>query len=541
MENLNRNLSNKPWITTSLILILITVMGGYLRFRYLAKSDFPLNDGGMFYTMVQDLEQNDFRLPRFTSYNFSDIPYAYPPLSFYTVGAINKFAGVDLITLFRFYPLFFNLLSIPLFYLLAKELTSQNRFVSLAATVFYSILFSSFNWLITGGGLTRSPAHTYFIAALLLYLIYLRTEKNRYYFLSALAAALMVYHHLEYAWFFCFSVVIFTFSKKSFLKRYLSLGLYFCIILVLTSPYWLTIISYHGISTYLLAFSSNGFSYLNTLNQLLIFTLTEEKQSTYINSLAIIGVFFSLAYRKDRKIVFWLLFLLFFASRSFYRFLLFPAAILAALGLDGVRAGIKNGLGSIHLTFPAQNKIPPETISNLIVAFFVIFSFLHPYLVRFYISFSPDPGMTALTKPERQAMDWVKVNTPPQSKFLVLDPASDWFVNQVEEWFPALAQRKSISTVQGTEWLPNTAYYNSFNSNIQLHNCLAKGLQCIQEWSNEQHLSFDYIFITKNDCEENSVNCLGLFTATFNVSDQFKPVYSNKEVVIFEKATTLSQ
>ncbi len=205
LKNLKSKDSSLPKV---LFILCITLLGVFLRIQYLQKSDFVINDGGMFYTMILDLQKNGYVLPRFTSYNFSQIPYAYPPLSFYVGAVLNQFLHIDLITIFRLYPLFFNILSIPAFYLLAKEITQINR-QALLATAFYSILLPSYEWLISGGGLTRSPAHTYFILAFYFYLVYLRTRKWKSLIFSIFTAALMTLHHIEYCWMLVLSMALF--------------------------------------------------------------------------------------------------------------------------------------------------------------------------------------------------------------------------------------------------------------------------------------------------------------------------------------------
>src|SRR5215470_9642735 len=76
-------------IYSALLAILIAlVIGGAIRLFYVAHADFPLNDGGLFYTMTEDLRADKYVLPFYTSYNGGSIPYAYPPLAFYLSAAL---------------------------------------------------------------------------------------------------------------------------------------------------------------------------------------------------------------------------------------------------------------------------------------------------------------------------------------------------------------------------------------------------------------------------------------------------------------------
>ena len=60
-------------------LFLAILFGGFIRLNPVLTSSFPLNDGGLFYTMVQDLQENGYRIPETTRYNQLNLPYAYPP------------------------------------------------------------------------------------------------------------------------------------------------------------------------------------------------------------------------------------------------------------------------------------------------------------------------------------------------------------------------------------------------------------------------------------------------------------------------------
>ena len=68
-----------------IFLMLAVLLGGFVRFLPVVMAGFPVNDGGMFYVMIEELKANHFLLPAFTDYNLAGIPYAYTPFGFYTV------------------------------------------------------------------------------------------------------------------------------------------------------------------------------------------------------------------------------------------------------------------------------------------------------------------------------------------------------------------------------------------------------------------------------------------------------------------------
>jgi len=117
------------------MIVLITLIGAVVRCFYVFSASFPLNDGGMFYVMVRDLQANAFRLPLYTSYNGGNIPYAYPPLPFYLAAGLNQWLGIGLISLLRFLPLLFSIATIPVFAWLAQEVLAEKHPVALATLV----------------------------------------------------------------------------------------------------------------------------------------------------------------------------------------------------------------------------------------------------------------------------------------------------------------------------------------------------------------------------------------------------------------------
>ena len=53
-----------------------TLIGLIVRLAAPLSVSFPLNDGGLFYQMILDLQLNHFRLPFFTTYNSANSPFA---------------------------------------------------------------------------------------------------------------------------------------------------------------------------------------------------------------------------------------------------------------------------------------------------------------------------------------------------------------------------------------------------------------------------------------------------------------------------------
>jgi hypothetical protein len=96
---------------TTLVLGVIFILGAAVRLAPIVSLEYPLNDGGLFAQLVDDLLTNCFRLPEFTTYNQGGIPYAYPPLSFYLAASLVRLLPVSTITGVRLLPAIVSLLT----------------------------------------------------------------------------------------------------------------------------------------------------------------------------------------------------------------------------------------------------------------------------------------------------------------------------------------------------------------------------------------------------------------------------------------------
>jgi hypothetical protein len=130
-----RHINENEWVWT--ILGLAILFGSFVRFLPGPLAGFPINDGGMFAVMMRDLRVNNFALPVFTTYNYSDIPFAYPPLGLY-LGALFEWIGLSEIQVLIWLPAFLTVATIPLFYLLSLALL-ENRPRAAVATAFFAL------------------------------------------------------------------------------------------------------------------------------------------------------------------------------------------------------------------------------------------------------------------------------------------------------------------------------------------------------------------------------------------------------------------
>jgi hypothetical protein len=514
-------------IDPSLIFLAVAILiGGTIRLYGVLQSNFPINDGGLFYTMIRDLMANGYRLPVTTSYNHLDLPFAYPPLFLYLGGFLSGLTSWGLLNIIRILPAVFTVLSIPAFYLLAGALL-KDKFQVVIATFIFTFIPASFDWLVMGGGLTRSPA--FFFALLSLFFIYrLYTQDRKLDILwVTLFSSLTILSHPETALHTAASALVFFLffgrNKNGFLKSLLVAGL----ILVVTAPWWGTVIAHNGIAPFSAAGKTGVYNVAGIL-QILTSNITHEIGLQIIASLALIGLFWQIAERKYFVPV-WAVVIFFSEPRSAPLFLTPCLAILAASALTG----ILQWLNRLSAPTQAGNTEPEPLSGKLSQGFFILLSVL--WIVSSMGTNFALLNSTTLANSDQNAFEWVKNNTGSQGKFLVLtgdSPLND----PVSEWFPSLTGRTSVATVQGHEWDSNISYEQVLSQSVNVQNCLGQAIQCVESWAVSSQTVFDYIYIHNPVLQP--VNQTGASTTTalgdlFVSQGYAKLVYQNAAVSIY--------
>jgi hypothetical protein len=94
------------------------------------------------------------------------------------------------------------------------------------------------------------------------------------------------------------------------------------------------------------------------------------------------------------------------------------------------------------------------------------------------------------------AMEWVRNGTEPDARFIVAAVVG-WGADEISEWFPAAAQRQSVATVQGSEWLGRAGFRSQRERNRAVIRCAPSTDQCMADWAASEGLADAWIFIPK--------------------------------------------
>lgn len=512
---------------TAGFVLLATVLGGLICGFFVFQADFPLNDGGMFYTMVQDLQRNHFILPAFTTYNHSAIPFAYPPLAFYLTAFLNSFLHIELLQLFRYLPLIFCVASIPAFYLLSTQILA-GKGQQILATFLYAVSPAAYTWQIMGGGLTRSPAWFFSVVGLFFFLKFIKTKRVSHLVWMGLFTALTALTHLEMVWFLALTyLTVYLYFDRTW-KSLLSLGITALAILAVISPWLVAVIRAHGLSPFQAAFSTGGFTLTSPIAFLLSMGGVDKMSLAFISLLAILGIFLQ-ARQKEWFLFLWLLVLVFLDPRSSQRIAAIPIALLAAVALWAFLKWIDKNKTAVDEAVSDQTVLLKRPVAATLLTILIYALFLNLYLFYAGISY-----LQTVNLENRQAMAWVKENTPADSRFVVLDFPYGWFSDSVAEWFPALAERQSLLTVQAQEWLPGSASQVSTKLSAAT-NCRLEGLACFEKWQAKNHMDFDFIYFSSNTRSDYlAPQYSSVIEAQASASANYQLVYSNADVRIYQ-------
>ena len=503
----------------ALLLFTALLFGAIVRFYPAITNGFPLNDGGMFYTMVQDLKSNGYALPQFTTYNHADIPFTYPPFGFYAAALLSALLpGSDLL-IFLYLPALVNTFSILAFYLFAKETLNSRTLASLAVIVF-SLSSRSFLWQVMGGGITRSFGMLFLLLMLWQAIQLFREYKNKYLFLTILFGAGAVLSHPQTALHAALGgLLIFLFyglNKRGFLSAvFVGLG-----VALLTSPWWGLVLSRHGIQPFL----SAGQTSQRTLESYLAVIQFNGLGDYLFLPIAILAVVGMYVFFKQRSyfLVTWIILASLIDPRGADGIALLSMSMLAGAGLQKLAAWVsRSGDGQAEAVFMKR--------SSLTLTFGMIFMFLLAAMVADFQLLN-----TSLKSADLEMVDWVKSNVDEGKTFLLATGREFSMSDPMQEWFPSLTEQYSLTTLQGLEWTLADNFFPWSEQLVAFQHCTDAA--CVDEWSTRNGTEYDYLIVMipeEAELDELS-NALRSLAVSVRGSNMYSLVYESERALVFE-------
>ena len=463
-------------------------------------ADFPLNDGGLFVAMGQDLIASGFRVPPTTSYNGGAIPFAYPPFAVYFAAVLSSLSQIALPALLRFLPLLVNLAAVVAVAVLARRMLPLPA--SFVAALAFPLFPSSFEWLVMGAGLTRSFGFFFAILALFFGHKLFVMGGRRYLAWAAIFASLSVLSHPSAGVFALSGLLTFFLVLARDRKGFASMVGVCVGCVVLTTPWWGTVLMRHGVGPLTAAAAATEPS--QTLATFASLFLLGGADSPLLSVVALLGVFVCVARQR------WLLPLWLLATAVLVRNLPGPplAVILALLvgeamgalilpGLGAPGAGRWGSPGGIPMAAPASGGDQGHPTARWARLVLVTLLLGQPILAGLSRQVWGVDALQFIGAQERTAMDWISTHTPGSSGFLVLTAARSWAEDPASEWFPALAKRASLATPQGFEWVPGPQYRQRCALYDRLKQCFPRDATCLESLAAELGAPFTHVYFSK--------------------------------------------
>lgn len=511
-------------------LIFALLVGGYIRLFDVFNSRIPLNDGGLFFSMTQDLVNNQFRLPVYATYNNLQIPFAYPPLAFYITGSLHTLFGWELFDLIHVLPGLFSFMTIPIFYLFAKKIILSDLQLGFA-TIIFSLTPATFDWMIMGGGITRALGYIFTLLTLISSLQIFSTNRTTKSIIeTTLFTSLAILSHPETFIPITAAIlglcIFFKVNRKIITKIIIITFLTF----VLTSPWWGSVIKNHGFDPFISALHA-GIGQSENLLRILIPNLANEPFLQLSTLLGFLGMYILLARKLFLlPILFCALFLT--VTKSGWRYI---AIIIALISSYSIMFFFDNLIPKVRKQNDKNNQrvlITPFWAKLLFIHFVIIWIISSFYTVFMY------RNKASLTNEELSAFHWVNTNTTPKSTFLLLTGRDPTQYDPTSEWFPALTQRKNISTIYGREWLRDEVFIDVIKASKTVQKCVFEDLKCIDTWFLDNNEKVNYIIVDNNYGYFHGDQLLQINFSIFNSlnnSKDYSLVYKNNMVSIFKR------
>ncbi|HMZ44676.1 MAG TPA: hypothetical protein PLD33_15690 [Anaerolineales bacterium] len=512
---MNRKLD---WPT--LVLFAALLFGAIVRFWPALTNGFPLNDGGMFYTMILDLKENNYQLPEFTEYNNADIPFAYPPFGFYIAALLSDLLPVSALQILLWLPALVNTLSIFFFYKLAGQVLNSRLLASLAVLI-YALSSRAFLWQVMGGGITRAFGMLFLILMLWQAVQLFKSEGHPTHLaLTILFGAGAILSHPQTALHAVLGgAILFGFygrNKRGVLSvTAIGLG-----VVLLTAPWWGTVLLRHGFEP-LLSAGQTSQRTLESYLAILDFSGLDDYVFLPAFLLAVVGAV-AMFKKHEFLLIAWPLLALLADPRGGEGIALLPLSMLAGTGLEKA-ANWLNRSKEGSSEDPLSNRKAQALL-------FVLFT----YLILGAMIFDFQLVNTSLKPADLEMIQWVKENINERKTFLLSTGREFSMSDPMQEWFPALTSQYSVTTLQGLEWTLNELFFPWHSELVAFQHCA--DLNCVTNWSGKNKINYDYLLVTVPASEDKSIlaDSLRNLALSAKASPSYTVVYESDSTLIFE-------
>jgi hypothetical protein len=280
--------------------------------------------------------------------------------------------------------------------------------------------------------------------------------------------------------------------------------------IIVAAPWWLTVVTRHGITPFAAALGSGGGTgtIVPAIGTFLRWNAWNEPLFPLVSALALAGVVLSLA-RRELMLPLWIAAVAFTLPTPFQMISAIPLALLAGIGAAAASA---------ILTRRASGAATLIGVAYLTLAAMLAFVGV----------------LVGLGAEDRTAMKWIADATPPSARVLVVTTRS-WGVDAAGEWLPALGLRPSVVVPQGTEWLPGFVAQRSAQHE-RATACAQSDGDCLERLAAEG-VRFDYVYLPslRSSRDPTVVTCCEPLATALRSDARYSVAYESGSVLIFAR------
>ncbi len=502
-----------PWLVPALL------AGACVLYLYVGSHPFPSFGAGLYFQIAEEIQKSGYVLPKtIPGYTPDGVPFAYPPFMFYILALILDTTRLGAFTIARFLPGLVSIVYLVPLYFLARDLFNSRPQASLA-TLIVAVSPPILQWHISAGGIVRAPAMLFSLTGIYAGLHLFRDHDRRFLVPSLIAFTLTVLTHPMYTIFFVISfLVLYVRFDRS--VRGLSYGLIVGLGgVVLTAPWWLSVISMHGSSVFSGAAGTHGGlgGALPALKQLLRKQINEPPFLSAWHLLPAVGCLW-LIRRREYFLPAWLVVITATMNEARFVFLI-GALISARFVFDGIFRWIRDTSSSAD-----RNEI--VTFSVVLLATIGLSGGML-YAMGGMNAHAGSPSLPQFVNGnDVEAMSWANEHTDPSAQFLVLGDAA--------EWFPQQTDRTISIGPWGVEWKGDQKYGYQLHQFQELSRCHSSN--CLTAELMRMDVHPQYVYVPKG-----AYTIRGMrhhqppeMMSTMLSSPQYRLVFENEDVAIFE-------
>lgn len=450
--------------------------------------------------------------PRIPHYTEGGIPMAYPPMALYAFALADsilqiddRILGVSLATLYNVAA------ALPL-YLFCKEII-EDKWEATVATILIVTAPAVYFWQVPTSGFVRGLGYFFLCLTIASSYIMFKNGEKKYIFASAIGFGGALLSHPTYSMLSGIWVLTIYLAVDRSIK-----GLWHGIAvaaggLIISSPWLVTVLSYHGVEPFMHA--SGTHAKLGINGPIEFFHILRSTLGISHNG--------GFMYPSSSALYSSTIGMLYLLTQKRYTIPAMYGALLVTLGAVPRFMGILQGVATAVFLFEVlMPRIKKSELSvskrafNLGVSIILILALLSGMLFASgtlgnVSSTANEPPSGYISDEMREAWTWMRTQTTTNASFVVLGLTED---------ATAASERTVLNVPWGAEWVGE--YERLGSARDEFRSCSSS--RCVRKKMQKYSMNPDYVYLRKESKRVDS----------FESNSHFQIVFSNNKIAIYE-------